>query len=132
MSTDDSESKDYCLLSERPADYVPEEDSGNTLVILNREKVVDEHKKITSTLEMAVEEFKRRNPEKYDMAQLIGDDVMNKIYEDINVGRDVEGDKIKAKELFDIYNDGLLDECDMESREIELLNVYHIGWKIKL
>ena len=124
-------SQDSCLLSERPIDYVPEENTVSTLVLLQGNRIEDEHKKITSTLEMAVEEFKRKNPEKYDMAQIIGDDIMNKIYENLNVGRDVEGDKIRAKELYDIYIDGLLDVNEMDEKEVKLLDDFYDGWNKK-
>ncbi len=118
LDSNEIKEKDYCLLSERPILDI------NTLLNIYGNKVREEHQKISSTLDMAVEEFKRKNPEKYDMAQIIGNDIMDKIY-DLQEGRDTVGDKLKAKELYNIYLDGMITIDEMEEKEKNLMEEFY-------
>ena len=49
-------------------------------------------------LEASVEQFKQMYPEKYEKAQSIGDDMMNKKYE-LDIGEDLKGDLLKCKNI---------------------------------
>ena len=71
-------------------------------------------------LESSVEQFKQMYPEKYEKAQSIGDDMMNKKYE-LRLGEDVKGDLLKCKNILDSIYQYELEKSDLYENELELL-----------
>ena len=71
-------------------------------------------------LEASVEQFKKLHPEKYEKAQSIGDDMMNKKYE-LTIGEDVKGDLIKCKNIIVTVLQYGLELSDLYENELELL-----------
>ncbi len=71
-------------------------------------------------LEASVEQFKQMYPEKYEKAQSIGDDMMNKKY-DLSLGEDVKGDLIKCKNIIVSVLQYGLELSDLYENELELL-----------
>ena len=71
-------------------------------------------------LEASVEQFKQMYPEKYEKAQSIGDDMMNKKYELI-IGEDLKGDLLKCKNILITLLQYGLEKSDLYENEFELL-----------
>ena len=71
-------------------------------------------------LEAAAEQYKQMYPEKYEKAQSIGDDMMNKNYE-LHIGEDLKGDMLKCKNIFVSVLQYGLEMGDLYEDEIELL-----------
>ena len=71
-------------------------------------------------LESSIEQYKKMFPEKYEKAQLIGDDMMNKKYE-LKSGEDIKGDLLKCKTLLLTIMQYGLEINDLYENEIELL-----------
>ena len=71
-------------------------------------------------LEVSVEQFKQMYPEKYEKAQSIGDDMMNKKYELI-IGEDLKGDLLKCKNILVTILQYGLEKSDLYENEFELL-----------
>jgi hypothetical protein len=72
-------------------------------------------------LQDSVEQFKKNYPEKYEKAQSIGDDMMNKKYE-LCHGQDLKGDFLKCKNILNSVLQYGLEKSDLYESEIELLN----------
>ena len=72
-------------------------------------------------LEASVEQFKQMYPEKYEKAQSIGDDMMNKNYE-LTIGEDLKGDLLKCKNILVTILQYGLEKSDLYENEFELLN----------
>ncbi len=95
--------------------------------VSHAEKIHTENHKHLDSLSSSVEYLKLTNPEKYKKFQAIGDSLMNCDYDDIVIGKDDEGDKIKAAILLQTYTDYGI---DLDEKEKELLNkVYGESWK---
>ena len=71
-------------------------------------------------LESSVEQFKQMYPEKYEKAQSIGDDMMNKNYE-LTIGEDLKGDLLKCKNILITVLQYGLEKSDLYESEFELL-----------
>ena len=71
-------------------------------------------------LEASVEQFKQMYPEKYEKAQSIGDDMMNKKYE-LTIGEDLKGDLLKCKNILVTILQYGLEKSDLYENEFELL-----------
>uniref|UniRef100_A0A6C0I7Q1 Uncharacterized protein n=1 Tax=viral metagenome TaxID=1070528 RepID=A0A6C0I7Q1_9ZZZZ len=71
-------------------------------------------------LEAAVEQYKKMYPEKYEKAQSIGDDMMNKNYE-LNSGEDYKGDILKCKDILVSVLQYGLTMSDLYEHEIDTL-----------
>ena len=81
-------------------------------------------------LESSVEQYKKMFPEKYEKAQSIGDDMMNKKYE-LKPGEDIKGDLIKCKTILTTILQYGLEINDLYDNEIYLIkkiftNVFNI------
>lgn len=81
-----------------------------------------------SGLNASVEQYKLTNPEKYEAAQAIGNDMMSLSY-DLESGADMKGSCLRCKNtIVSIYQYGLEKE-DMYDDEYELLNsilIFHL------
>ena len=71
-------------------------------------------------LESSVEQYKKMFPEKYEKAQSIGDDMMNKKYE-LKPGEDIKGDLIKCKTILLTILQYGLEINDLYDNEIRLI-----------
>ena len=71
-------------------------------------------------LETSVEQYKKLYPEKYEKAQSIGDDMMNKKYE-LVPGEDIKGDLLKCKNILISVLQYGLEISDLFPDEIVLL-----------
>lgn len=71
-------------------------------------------------LESSVEQYKKMYPEKYEKAQSIGDDMMNKKYE-LTPGEDLKGDLLKCKTILVSILQYGLELNDLYENEIDLL-----------
>jgi hypothetical protein len=77
-------------------------------------------------LEAAVEQYRTMCPEKYEKAQSIGDDMMNKKYE-LVPGEDLKGDLLKCKNILMTVLQYGLEKSDLYENEIELLKKIFIS-----
>jgi hypothetical protein len=89
----------------------------NNLVRLSAE---EQYSIYLKGLENSVEQFKINHPDKYEKAQLIGDDMMNKKYQ-LNSGQDLKGDFLKCKNILNSVLQYGLEKSDLYESEIELL-----------
>jgi hypothetical protein len=71
-------------------------------------------------LQGSIEQFKLNNPQQYEKAQSIGEDMMNKKYE-LVTGQDIKGDLLKCKNILNTILQYSLDEEDLYDNELELL-----------
>ena len=85
-----------------------------------------------NTLSQAVEEYKRKFPDKYERAQRMGELIMEHVHEDWQVGKDADGEQIRARQLLDTVRDYCLEDSDLSPEEQLLLSqVYGPTWRIK-
>lgn len=81
---------------------------------------IEQYNMYMKGLETSVEQYKKLYPEKYEKAQSIGDDMMNKKY-DLVSGEDLKGDLLKCKNiLMSVLHYGL-ELNDLYENEIQLL-----------
>jgi len=71
-------------------------------------------------LQGSIEQFKLNNPQQYEKAQSIGEDMMNKKYE-LVTGQDIKGDLLKCKNILNTILQYSLDKEDLYDSELELL-----------
>ena len=71
-------------------------------------------------LQGSIEQFKLNNPQQYEKAQSIGEDMMNKKYE-LVTGQDIKGDLLKCKNILNTLLQYGLDKEDLYDNELELL-----------
>jgi hypothetical protein len=71
-------------------------------------------------LQSAIEQFKLNNPQQYEKAQSIGEDMMNKKYE-LVTGQDTKGDLLKCKNILNSILQYGLEKSDLYENELELL-----------
>jgi hypothetical protein len=83
--------------------------------------ILKHHEYYMKGLQDSVEQFKKNYPEKYEKAQSIGDDMMNKKYE-LCHGQDLKGDFLKCKNILNSVLQYGLEKSDLYESEIELLN----------
>ncbi len=93
------------------------DNSKNGLKKLSAEEQYDIY---TNGLKNSIEQFKMSNPEKYEKAQLIGDDMMNKKYV-LNTGEDIKGDFLRCKNILTTILQYGLEKNDLYQSELELL-----------
>jgi hypothetical protein len=97
----------------------------NNPTIMNSEQ----YNSYFSGLNASVEQYKLMNPEKYETAQAIGNDMMSLSY-DLESGIDMKGSCLRCKNLLvSIYQYGLEKE-DLYDEEYELLKyilVFHLN-----
>ena len=72
------------------------------------------------SLTRIVEEYKQKFPEKYKFAQITGENIMSSDYL-LTVGKDREGEELRAKELIRLLENGEIKVCDLRQDEVELL-----------
>ena len=88
----------------------------------------DQYSSYLTGLNTSVEQYKMMNPEKYETAQAIGNDMMSLSY-DLETGIDMKGSCLRCKNiLVSIYQYGLEKE-DMYDEEYDLLKtilIFHL------
>ena len=88
----------------------------------------DQYSSYLTGLNASVEQYKMMNPEKYETAQAIGNDMMSLSY-DLETGIDMKGSCLRCKNiLVSIYQYGLEKE-DMYDEEYDLLKsifIFHL------
>ena len=88
----------------------------------------DQYSSYLTGLNASVEQYKMMNPEKYETAQAIGNDMMSLSY-DLESGTDMKGSCLRCKNvLMSIYQYGL-EKDDMYDEEYDLLKtilVFHL------
>lgn len=100
-----------------------------TSVSINSKQSESEYKNYLSGLEKQVEQYKQMNPEKYHKAQSIGESYMNCKY-DMEIGEDYEGDLYHVNRLFNIIKSYNLQDEDLSTSELQLLNKkYGQNWR---
>lgn len=92
----------------------------NPLFDWDREK----HEEYTKGLEKQVEIWRKLNPEKYLKAQLEGEIIMKSDYKPL-LGRDVQGEKIQAKEALELVKLYGFRKEELSEQEVFLLNEYY-------
>ncbi len=98
---------------------------------MNNSSIMDneQYNSYFSGLNASVEQYKLMNPEKYETAQAIGDDMMSLSY-DLEKGIDIKGSCLRCKNiLVSIYQYGLNKE-DLYEEEYDILKsilVFHLG-----
>ena len=80
-------------------------------------------------MEYQVEQLRQQNPEKYRLAQAMGEELMSYEYT-LDVGNDQEGERIRAKTLLNDIIYYSINDTELSSLELELLTkVYGDNWK---
>ena len=116
MEKKEHQKEEFCYEQKENLSNLTEQPQNN----LVRMTSAEQYELYLKGLEASVEQFKQMYPEKYEKAQMIGDDMMNKKYE-LSLGEDTKGDLLKCKNILEsVYQYGL-EKSDLYENELELL-----------
>jgi len=88
----------------------------------------DQYSSYLAGLNSSVEQYKMMNPEKYETAQAIGNDMMSLSY-DLELGIDMKGSCLRCKNILMSIYQYALEKDDMYDEEYDLLKtilVFHL------
>lgn len=97
-----------------------------------RERIQNEKKEEIQGLQGAIFALRAKNPKQYERSQCLGSSLMSRSYDNLEVGFDGEGAKIKSDELKRWLENGLLTVDELDEYDIDILNKFHgDSWKVK-